>query len=300
MAYKAETDFVSLRSSPKPPRLARVLSPRLRFHARLTASFPSLPACLCVIFLLSGCGEKKTDPLIQKANAEWIKGQNTRAVELFKAVLEKNPTGPSAEEALFRLGEIYHFSLGKSAQAILYFQELLQLSKEGPFSHKAQKYIAEIVEFTFKDFDQAIIEYQNLINKFDNEEEKGDHQYRIASIYFKMQNYNQALAEWEVLLEDYPNSQWVEESQFKVVELLYTQQRCPEAREYQEDFQERFPVSKFKDEMEFMMASCLEEEGKLKEAFNRFKALEGRYQYPAILKTKMDGLQKRMKKKKVP
>jgi hypothetical protein len=50
--------------------------------------------------------------------------------------------------------------------------------------------------------------------------------------------------------------------------------------------------------MEFIMASCLEEGGKLKEAYNRFKLLEDNYPYPAILKTKMDGLKKRMKKKK--
>ncbi len=250
------------------------------------------------LYCLAGCSDDKIDPLIHKANNEWVKGSNHRAIELFKTVLKKNPSGPSAEEAIFRLGEIYHFSLGKSNQGILYFQELLQLNKKGPFSHDAQKYIAEIVEFTFKDYEQAIIEYQKLIHHFDKEEEKGDHQYRIASIYFKMQNYEQALAEWEALIEDYPQSAWAEESQFKAVELLFTLQRCPEARTYYDDFVEKYPASKFKAEMEFIMASCLEEEGDLKAAFNRFKALEDRYLYPAILKTKLDGLQKRMKKRK--
>ena len=36
--------------------------------------------------------------------------------------------------------------------------------------------------------------------------------------------------------------------------------------------------------------------GHLQDAYNRFKALEGRYIYPAILKMKLVGIEKRMKK----
>lgn len=255
-------------------------------------------ACLGFFCLLSACGENASDSLIKEARDEWVKGRNHSAVELFKEVLKKNPSGPLAEEALFRLGEISHFSLGSSAQSIMYFQELMQLNRKGAFAHDAQEYVAEIVEFTFKDYEQAIIEYQKLIDRFDKEDEKGDHQYRIASIYFKMQNYEQALAEWEVLLEDFSKSSRAEESHFKVVEILYTLQRCSEARQHNDDFLEKYPVSKFKEEVEFIMASCLEEGGKLKEAYDRFKLLENDYPYPAILKTKMDGLEKRMKKRK--
>lgn len=255
-------------------------------------------ACLCFFCLLSACGENASESLINKAQDEWVKGRNHSAVELFKEVLKKNPSGPLAEEALFRLGEISHFSLGSSAQSIMYFQELLQLNKKGAFAHDAQNYVAEIVEFTFKDYEQAIIEYQKLIDRFDKEDKKGDHQYRIASVYFKMHNNEQALAEWEILLEDYPKSSWAEESHFKVVEILYTLQRCSEARQYYDNFLEKYPASKFKNEVEFIMASCLEEGGKLQEAYNRFKLLEKGYPYPAILKTKMDGLEKRMKKRK--
>ena len=151
---------------------------------------------------------------------KWIKGRNHSAIEMFKSVLKKYPLGQLAEEALFRLGEIYHFSLNNSMQAISYFQEVMELNEKSLFALEAQKYIAEIMEFTFKDFDQAIIEYQNLINEFDQPQTNGDHQYRIASIYFKQQNYEQALAEFEVLLEKYPKGTWAEKAQFKILEVL--------------------------------------------------------------------------------
>jgi TolA-binding protein len=248
---------------------------------------------LWVLFV--SCSEQM-DPLLQKANEEWIQGRNHSAIEMFNEVLKNNPSGNQAEEALFRLGEIHHFSLNNSTQALVYFQEVLQMNRVGQFGYPAQKYIAEIAEFGLKDYDQAIIEYQNLINNYKHKNENGNHQYRIASIYYKKQNHEQALVELNILLENYPKSSWAEETKFKIIEILYALSRCPEAREKYRHFNLEYSESRFKEDMDFVVASCLEEEGHLQEAFNGFKALEGRYIYPAILKMKLVGIEKRMKK----
>ena len=151
---------------------------------------------LPILFIISSlaCETGQGAQLVIKANNEWIKGRNHSAIEMFKSVLKKYPSGQLAEEALFRLGEIYHFSLNNSIQAISYFQEVTELNKNSPFGSDAQKYIAEIMEFTLKDYDQAIIEYQKLIHMYDEPQKNSDHQYRIASIYIKKQNYEQAFA----------------------------------------------------------------------------------------------------------
>jgi TolA-binding protein len=249
------------------------------------------------LFILVSCGEQN-DPLIDKANEEWIQGHNHSALELLNEVLKKNPSGPKAEEALFRMGEIHHFSLDNSTRALNYFQEVRQMNRQGPFSYNAQKYIAEIAEFGLKDYDQAIIEYQNLINFYKEEHSEGDHQYRIASIYYKKQNYEQALVELQILLENYPKSPWAEETKFKIIEILYALNRCPEAREQYRHFNLEYSNSRFKSEMDFVVASCLEEEGHLQDAYNRFKALEGQYTFPSILKMKLVRIEKRIEKKR--
>ena len=246
------------------------------------------------VFFVS-CSEQM-DPLLQKANEEWIQGRNHSAIEMFNEVLKNFSSGAEAEEPLFRLGEIHHFSLNNSTQALIYFQEVMQMNRAGEYSYPAQKYIAEIAEFGLKDYDQAIIEYQNLINNYKSENENGNHQYRIASIYYKKQNYEQALVELNILLENYPRSSWAEETKFKIIEILYALGRCPEAREHYRHFNLEYSDSRFKEDMDFVVASCLEEEGHLQDAYNRFKALEGRYIYPAILKMKLVGIEKRMKK----
>ena len=124
---------------------------------------------LPILFIISSlaCETGQGAQLVLKANNEWIKGRNHSAIEMLKSVLKKYPSGQLAEEALFRLGEIYHFSLNNSIQAISYFQEVMELNKNSPFGSDAQKYIAEIMEFTLKDYDQAIIEYQKLIHMCD-------------------------------------------------------------------------------------------------------------------------------------
>ena len=247
---------------------------------------------------MSACSNDGGEKLVLKANNEWIKGRNHGAIEIFKSVLKKYPSGRAAEETLFRLGEIYHFSLNNSAQAISYFQEVMELDKKGPFSFDAQKYIAEIMEFTFKDFDQAIIEYQKLINEFDQPQTNGGHQYRIASIYFKQQNYEQTLAELEILLEKYPKSVWAQKTQFKILEVLYALNRCPDVQSHYHKFLDSYPGSKYHNEMTFIVASCLENEGMLQEALDRFQSLQNNYIYPSLLKMKVEGIEKRIKKKR--
>jgi TolA-binding protein len=261
--------------------------------------FPALKASIYISALLFffSCSEK-TDPLIQKANQEWIQGHNHIALELLNEVLKKNPKGLKAQKALFRMGEIHHFSLNNSTRALVFFQEVRQMNREGPFGYKAQKYIAEIAEFSLKDYDQAIIEYQNLINFHKNEFSNGEHQFRIASIYYKKENYHQALVELQTLLENYPKSPWAEETKFKIVEILYALNRCPEAREQYRYFNLEYSNSRFKSEMDFVVASCLEDEGYLQDAYNLFKTLEGQYSFPSILKMKLVGIEKRIEKKR--
>jgi TolA-binding protein len=254
---------------------------------------------LLIFFIipLFACETGQGEQLVQKANNEWIKGHNHSAIEMLKSVLKKYPSGHLAEEALFRLGEIHHFSLNDSIQALSYFQEVMELNKHGSFGLDAQKYIAEIMEFTFKNYDQAIIEYQRLIHMSGEVQKNSDHQYRIASIYIKKQNYEQAFAEFETLLSVYPKSIWVEVTQFKILEILYTLNRCPEIQKYYKNFIVSYSDSKYRSEMKFIMASCLEEKGMLEQAYAEFKSLKIDYSYPALLKMKLENIEKRIDKK---
>jgi TolA-binding protein len=272
------------------------LIPPISRHSNLT-ELSKLAAGVFLLgwFFIVSCSEQ-VNPFLQKANEEWIQGRTHSAIEMFNELLKKYPTGPFAEEALFRLGEIHHFSLNNSLRSLVYFQEVLQINQKGEFAYLSQQYIAEIAEFSLKDYDQAIIEYQNLINQYADNNRNDNHQYRIASIYYKKQNYEQALVELEILLENYPKSSWAEETKFKIIEILYALSRCPEAREQYRHFNLEYSGSRFKEDMDFVVASCLEEEGHLQEAYNGFKALEGHYIYPAILKMKLVGIEKRMKK----
>ncbi len=252
---------------------------------------------ICILLHATlGCGDTRAENLLLRANEEWVQGRNHSAIELFNAVLEIAPSGPHAEEALYRLGEIYYFGLGETGKAIRYFQEVVNIRPRGEFAYGAQKYIAEIVELNFRDLDQAIIEYQKLINEYKIPAENSEQQFRIAAIYFKKHNYEQALVEFEILIETYPSNPWSEEAYLRMSEILHNLERCSESRDKYSQFRVVYPKSTYTGEMEFVMASCLEEEGRLKLAYNRFKGLEGDYKYPALLKMKLEGIEGRIKK----
>lgn len=268
---------------------------KARLVKPVTRILYAFAASLMVLTLL-GCPDNRVDGILLKANEEWVQGRNHSAIELFNAVLELSPSSAQAEESLYRLGEIYYFGLGETTKSISYFQEVVNMRPRGNFAYGAQKYIAEIVELNFRDLDQAIIEYQKLINEYKTPEENPEHQFRIASIYFKKHNYEQALVEFGILVESYAKNAWSEEAYLRMVEILHNLDRCEGARDKFSQFRVVYPNSTFSGEMKFVMASCLEDEGKLKLAYNRFKSLEGTYKYPALLKMKLEGIEGRIKK----
>ncbi len=252
-----------------------------------------------LILTLTACEQDPMDALIQKANDEWVHGRNHSSIELFKSVLERAPNGKQAEEALFRLGEVYHFGQEDDGQAVKYFLETLKLNKESKYALPAQMYIADIVENDLQDYDQAIIENQRLLDDFDlGSRERSKTRFRIAMLYYKKHNLHQAIAELETLVDKYPNSMLAEESSFRIVEILYTLNRCSDAEDLFGSFEKKYPNSSRKNEMEFVRASCLEEKGKSKEALKLFQTLEENYKYPALVKMKIEGLKKRIKKVK--
>ena len=64
--------------------------------------FPALKASIYIsaLLFLFSCGEKN-DPLIQKANQEWIQGHNHIALELLNEVLKKKPKGTESPRSPF-------------------------------------------------------------------------------------------------------------------------------------------------------------------------------------------------------
>ena len=106
------------------------------------------------LFFLASCGEQK-DPLINKANEEWIQGHNHSALEMLNEVLKNNPSGPIAEEALFRMGEIHHFSLNNSTRALVFFQEVRQMN---PYETLANIYVP---------FYESILPFTHIYGEYD-------------------------------------------------------------------------------------------------------------------------------------
>ena len=51
-------------------------------------------------------------------------------------------------------------------------------------------------------------------------------------------------------------------------------------------------------ETDFVIAACFEKEGQFKKAYEGFKALEGKYPYPALLRMKLEGIERRLKEKR--
>lgn len=82
-------------------------------------------------------GEESAEPLYLQARTAALQGRKGEAEAALKLLLEQAPTGSTAEEATFRLGELA-FERGKDAEAIAYYQPLVDRPES--YLHRAALY----------------------------------------------------------------------------------------------------------------------------------------------------------------
>src|SRR5579884_1095992 len=84
--------------------------------------------CMTLLNRSSAAGPLGSDPIYLQARTAALQGKKEEEETALKRLLEESPTGPAADEATFRLGEIA-FERGKYAEAVTYYQPLIDHSE---------------------------------------------------------------------------------------------------------------------------------------------------------------------------
>lgn len=123
----------------------------LRLHAFLQENAPVAPEALKTF-----------------AGADFMVRQrkNDEAVALLKAILERYPKAPLADDALFRLGMIEEASGQYSDALAAYVRVLSDFRDTSPLLDRAQFYVGEIYQFGLKDNAQALSAYERVLTDY--------------------------------------------------------------------------------------------------------------------------------------
>ena len=130
------------------------------------------------------------------------------AIKRYEEVVQKHPESDLAQTALFRIAQIYDENIKEPRiEAIRAYQRFLDTFPESDLADECAFRLAEIYEELGED-GLAIQVYQKLVDEYPESPLASRAQYRIGVIYGeRMKEYEEARVAFEKLKEEFPESQ---------------------------------------------------------------------------------------------
>lgn len=197
-------------------------------------------------------------------------GDYKKALKIFKKFLKEFTGSEYADDAEYKIGEIYEKYLHNYGDAIKSYKRLVEKYATSNLALQSQLRQAEIQERIYTDFDKAITDYKKVesLNKAQNLtqsswyaktakeriefiKENSDFDWKPLKMYNQTLNketkglYDDALGGYRKLLEKYPDSNVADDAQFRIAEILKEQKKDKLSIEAYKLLVEKYPDSKY-------------------------------------------------------
>lgn len=250
-----------------------------------------------ILIIFTAC-ENTSSKYFEKARTFEEKGDYTRAVLYYEQVYELFPESKEAAESLFRSARINRIYLGKARSAISYLKAIVMNYPDSEYFISAQNEIGDIYMENLKNYNQAISEYSKLIQLNPPPEILTEARLKIAKCFEESGNYEQALIELRSLLNAGTElTQTTRELvEYKLGVLLYIKKELKSSISVLDEFIKKYPESDLVPDAKFYLASAYADSGDFKKALDLLNAIENTYRNSEAVRTKIQGLEIRMKK----
>ncbi len=256
-----------------------------------------LALSILALALLAGCQDHRNALLLSnKAKELWETGQYTDAARNFITLAETHPRDRLAQESIYWAANLFQHYLSDPAQAIRYYQHLLVQYPGGRFATEARENLAALYEADKGSRHRALQIYQQLLLDEGLSERRAFFQFKIASLNLKMGKLDQARFEFRALLTQFPRSPLLPDAYYLIGYSYFLEDRFRLALVAFNQTVRDFPGSPQAQRAQFFVADTLEEQGKLKEALEKFNTLRGKFHSERILEKRIAALKARMKK----
>jgi tetratricopeptide (TPR) repeat protein len=251
------------------------------------------------LVVLTACGPNSEEDYFSLATQFYDSGRFEDAIKVLKKYLEIYPQGGRRDRALYELGRIEYYALGRRGEAVRTFRRLMIQHPAGDFSFEARKILAGAFEET-QDWDAAIREYQTLIRDRPQHPDRMEFRFRLALARFSKDDPERGIEELGRLLAESRGSSFGPQAFIELGGAHFRLGRHEEALYVFEAFIDRFPDHSLASTARFLKAATLEEMGRNPEALAEYEALLPVYHNPGAVETRVHGLKDRMKKAGAP
>ena len=208
-----------------PPQLTRV-SMRLRVFLCL---FFSISTCLFnPLAAFAQAPPVKEDRIaIQNAHDFYYSQKYSEAIEAYKAVL-KTPLHQHSKDAIrMNLGRSYE-KLGDDAMALQSFHAVIDDDPDGSYASQAVHRIGALFRDRYQ-YKEAIIRCRQLANKYPNTQTAAIARYLVAQYTFADGGYDEAIDNYRSFLNDFPTSPYRNSALNSLIRLYRIRHRYTDA-----------------------------------------------------------------------
>ena len=136
-------------------------------------------------------------------------GKYEKSIQNLLDIIGKYPQSGLASEALYFLGDIYHFKLKDYDKAMDEYQNLIQKFPQNRFIANAQFKIGECCR-KLEMWPEAIEAYKKFIKDYSQYGYSDYAQFYTGQCYEKLKDWKEAKNAYSLILTDYPESIWTD------------------------------------------------------------------------------------------
>lgn len=218
------------------------------------------------------------------------------SVEEFKKIIDSDPRGSLAQQALFRIATIQHLYLEKYREAVETYKKFVVVSQNNKLVYQAEKTIGDIYFSKLEDYKLSAEQYNRLLEKYPESSERDFFLVRLAKSYYGALEFQKAIAMYRRIFQEYPKSPYAAEGLYQIGNTLYTKGKIDEAIEAFEEVSLFYPKSQQSIFAQFGIGNCLEEKNRTAEALEVYLKILDKHPAKKVVSAKIKRLQEKQER----
>ena len=243
---------------------------------------------------LSGCHSSVGKNHYILAERLFVDHKYAAAVDEFKKIVENDPKGILAQQAIFRIAVIQYLYLGLYKDAVHSFMQFNSVSQNKDLVYQSEKYVADIYFSKLEEYKNALTQYLSLIDKYKDSKETEFFMLRVAKSYYGALDFAKAIDAYKTLIHKYPKGEWSSEANYQIGNTFFTKGDVDLAIQAYKNTLSAYPSSPQAIFAEFGIANCLEEKEQFDDALEIYERILQKHPAKNVVESKI----KRLKEKK--
>jgi TolA-binding protein len=248
-----------------------------------------------ISFILISCSSSNFNSILYQAETLRSQKKYEQALSKYNILIKKYPNHEKINKIMVDTAGLYETVFQSSATALQYYQQVAEQREDAKSARLAYNKMAKLYEKK-EDWVMANDTYQNILKYFPDDKKSDAISLRIAENYSHLKDFKQAQIELMDWLNQFPDSNLTDKAYMKLGEVHYAERRFRDAYKIFEKIVRLFPNSTLRVEAYYNMAFCLEELSEWSKALEHYKKIRNHYPNKKAIETKIQHLNKRIKK----